>query len=101
MKLFTNGCNWLRGLDTKTVYDGAVRAGKQVSASMEYALEKSRSFNILDFAVFKFGLVSLGLWLGATFSGFFKKFRGVLFLGFIVSYIFLIWRIFFREDGNS
>ena len=35
---------------------------------------KARGFSMFDFAVFKICMLSFGLWLGACFAKFFKKF---------------------------
>lgn len=63
-----------------------------------FALGRAREFSLFDFAVFKLCLLSLGIWLGACFSKFFKKFRGVLFVLFAASWIYLAWQIFFDEE---
>ena len=40
------------------------------------------------------------LWLGTCFSKLFKKFRGVLFMLFAASWLYLLWRIVFDEDED-
>ncbi len=67
---------------------------------MHLLLERSRGFSLLDFAVLKVCLISFGIWLGAQFSKFFKRFRVFVFLGFIASYIYLIWRLFLRSTDD-
>lgn len=62
-----------------------------------YSVEQARGFSLLDFAVFKVCLLSLGIWIGSQFSKFFKRFRVFVFLGFIASYVYLIWRLFLRD----
>ncbi|MGN1007706.1 MAG: hypothetical protein ACI4PV_02075 [Butyricicoccus sp.] len=64
---------------------------------LNYSMEKARGFSILDFAVLKLCVFSFGVWLGAQFSKFFKRFRVFIFLGFVASYIYLIWRLFLRD----
>lgn len=64
----------------------------------QYSVEKARTFSVLDFAFLKVCILSLGIWLGSMFSKFFRRFRVVVFFGFVISYLYLIWRIFFRED---
>ncbi|MDO4270141.1 MAG: hypothetical protein Q4C72_04355 [Eubacteriales bacterium] len=67
----------------------------------DYAMAKAQEFSVFDFAVFKVCLLSLGLWLGACFSKFFKKFRSVLFVAFAASWLYMFWRVFFDgEDGE-
>lgn len=67
---------------------------------IQYLLERARGFSVFDFAMFKLCLLSFGIWLGALFSKFFRRFRVIVFLGFIASYIYLIWRIFLRNDQD-
>lgn len=70
-------------------------ARSQAGRWTDYAVSKAQTFSVLDFAIFKVCLLSLGLWLGTCFSRFFKKFRGVLFVAFAASWLYLFWRIFF------
>ena len=66
----------------------------------EYAVSRAQGFSVLDFAVFKVCLLSLGMWLGACFARAFKKFRGVLFVAFAASWMYLFWRVFFESDDE-
>lgn len=74
----------------------AARADDLLSGSME----KARGFSMLDFAVFKVCLLSLGIWLGAQFSRFFKRFRVFVLLSFVASCIYLIWRLFLCDADD-
>lgn len=67
---------------------------------LNYLMETAHRFSVLDFALFKVCLLSLGIWLGSQFSKFFKRFRVFVFLGFIASYVYLIWRLFLREADD-
>lgn len=67
---------------------------------IDYGMERAKGFSVLDFGVFKLCLFSFGLWLGACFSKFFKKFRGALFVVFAASWLYLFWRIFFDLDED-
>lgn len=89
----------LRGY-TQTARSYAGAATSRADDFIHYLLARARGFSALDFAVCKVCVFSLGLWLGAQFSKFFKRFRVFVFLGFIASYIYLIWRIFLRNDGD-
>lgn len=80
---------------TMKAYSGELAA--RADDLLNYSMEKARSFSILDFAVFKICLLSFGIWLGSQFSKFFKRFRVFVFLGFVASYIYLIWRLFLRD----
>ena len=70
-------------------------ARNQAGRWTDYAVSKAQNFSVFDFAIFKVCLLSLGLGLGTCFSRFFKKFRGVLFVAFAASWLYLFWRIFF------
>lgn len=98
MKYFEKSCGLIQKIDKDELLAQVDYAKKKASVFLEFAMKKAHGFSVLDFAMLKICLISLGLWLGARFSGFFRRFKGVLFLGFILSYVFLIWRIFFLED---
>lgn len=100
MKYCEKCCGLMRRIDKDELLAQAGYAKEKAGVFLEFAMEKARSFNVFDFAMLKICLLSLGLWLGARFSRFFGKFKGILFLGFILSYVFLIWRIFFQEDDT-
>lgn len=63
-------------------------------------MDKAKSFDILDFAIFKVCLFSFGAFLGARFSKFSKKFEFVVILTFLLSWSYLIYRIFFQSDDQ-
>lgn len=65
----------------------------------DYSMEKVHGFSVLDVAIFKVCLMSFGLWLGVQFANFFKKWKPVILVGFILSYAYLIWRMFFAQDS--
>lgn len=66
---------------------------------LEYLMQKVRTFSVLDFAIFKMCLVCFGGWLSATFIKNIKKWKPVLFIAFLASWIYLIWRLFFQQDN--
>jgi len=66
-------------------------------------LNAARNYTIFDFTCLKITLLSLGILAGAYFSDFFIAHVSVLWTIFIVSYIFIIYRTFFkyrRHDGK-
>ena len=73
-------------------------ARSQASRWADYSVTQAQTFSLFDFAVLKVCLLSLGVWLGACFSRFFKKFRGILFVAFTASWLYLFWRVFFDDD---
>lgn len=76
--------------------DARTQAGRWT----DFAITKAHSFSVLDYAVFKVCLLSLGLWLGSCFSRFFKKFRVALFVAFTASWLYMLWRVFFDCDED-
>ena len=65
---------------------------------IKFMLARAKDFSLLDFALFKLCLVSFGLYIGSKFAEFFKKFRIVILISFIISYAYMLWSIFIRED---
>lgn len=63
-----------------------------------YSVARTRKFSLMELTLFKVCLVSLGLWVGATFSKVFKKMRGLLMIAFAASWLYLFWRIFVDEE---
>lgn len=63
-----------------------------------YTVERTRKFSLMELTLFKVCLVSLGLWVGATFSNVFKKLRGFLLVAFAASWVYLFWRVFVDEE---
>ena len=64
----------------------------------ELMLERSKRFDQTDRAFFKAGLLSLGLLLGATLSRFFRRIRGLLAIVVVISWGYMIWRLFFAIE---
>ncbi|MPN23020.1 hypothetical protein SDC9_170405 [bioreactor metagenome] len=63
-----------------------------------FMLHRAAQFSVLDWAIFKTCLVSLGLMIGTWFARLFKKLAPLVALIFIVSWVYLVWRIFFDEE---
>lgn len=68
------------------------------STLMHIILAKVRSFQILDFAIRETGLICLGAWLASVFAKPAKKLKAVFLVSFLLSWAYLIWRIFFQDD---
>lgn len=66
---------------------------------LEGLMAKWRSFSICDVGVFKLCLLSLGMAVGVSFTNTLKKRKSLLWLLFGVSYLYVIWRMFFYEEG--
>ncbi len=63
-----------------------------------FLLGRAAHFSILDWAIFKTCLITLGLMIGTWFARLFKKLAPLVALLFIASWIYLVWRIFLGED---
>lgn len=73
-------------------------ASDSLSNIIKFVLARVRDFSLFDFALMKLCLVSFGLYVGSKFSEFFKKFRVFLFISFIISSFYMLWRVFIRRD---
>lgn len=76
----------------------AEKAKNWISWAVGRSMEEVRNFSVLDFGIFKLCLLSLGLWLGTLWNKLLKHCRPLLFLGFAISWLYLIWRIFFKDE---
>lgn len=65
-----------------------------------FLMKRAETFEVEDFAALKICLVSFGLLLGSTFSKFFKRLSPLIKVVFVLSYVFLIWRIFFQPQED-
>ncbi len=63
-----------------------------------FLLSRAAHFSVLDWAIFKTCLVTLGLMIGTWFARLFKKLAPLVALVFIASWVYLVWRIFLGED---
>ena len=73
-------------------------ASDYIVSLIKFVVARAKDFSVLDFALLKLCLVSFGLYIGSKFAEFFKKFRIVILISFIISYAYMLWRIFIRED---
>lgn len=64
---------------------------------IEFALGKASKFGILDYGIFKLCLFTLGVIFGAYFSSFFLEYISIVWILFIVSYIYLMYKIFIKK----
>jgi uncharacterized membrane protein len=63
---------------------------------MDKAFHAGRKYTALDFAIFKLCLISLGILAGAYFAHFFLNLTTLLWIIFILSYIFVMYRTFVK-----
>ncbi len=71
---------------------------KKWRALTAFLLSRAAHFSVLDWAIFKTCLVTLGLMIGTWFARLFKKLAPLVALLFIASWIYLVWRIFLGEE---
>lgn len=64
-------------------------------------MKRYREFTVMDVAAFKMCLLSLGVLAGTYLSRFFKKLAPVMWLLFLVSYIFVIYRLFVKPISSK
>jgi small multidrug resistance family-3 protein len=57
----------------------------------------ARKFSVVDYACFKITLLSLGILIGAYFSEFFLSQTIFLWFVFIVSYLWIMYRTFYKH----
>jgi hypothetical protein len=55
-------------------------------------LDSARKYTIMDYGFLKITLISFGILLGTYFSKFFSSYTILLWIIFIVSYIYIIYR---------
>ena len=64
---------------------------------IERAMAASRKYTVLDMACFKFALVALGVLFGAYFSRFFLNYINIVWVIFLVTYIWIMYRTFAKH----
>lgn len=69
--------------------------------TVNWMMSKAKSFSILDWAIFKTLLLSIGAMLGAYCSKFFKKLAPLMWLIIAIGYAYMIYRIFFGKGKKS
>ncbi len=67
-------------------------------ALIAFLMGRAAHFSVLDWAIFKTCLITLGLMIGTWFARLFKKLAPLVALIFILSWIYLVWRIFMGEE---
>ena len=65
---------------------------------IDFIMERLKTFTVGDYAVFKVCIFSLGALVGAVYSKTIKKCAPVIAVISILSYGYLIYKMFFKED---
>ncbi|OPX88620.1 MAG: hypothetical protein A4E53_01875 [Pelotomaculum sp. PtaB.Bin104] len=61
------------------------------------ALKATSKYSVMDFACLKITLVFLGILLGTYFSNYFLNYTDFLWVVFIVSYFWIMYRTFIKH----
>lgn len=70
---------------------------KKICSRCDFIMEKTSQFTLFDFAMLKTALLSAGALIGTYFSRFLKKYQAFLWLLTVLSYIYLVYRIFLKD----
>jgi hypothetical protein len=68
-----------------------------MSKFIQRLLKAARKYTVMDYSFFKITLVSFGILLGAYFPQFFLNYSSLLWVVFIVSYIWNMYRTFVKH----
>lgn len=68
-----------------------------MSKFIQRALRAANKFTLMDYACLKITLLFLGILLGAYFSKFFLSHTVFLWVVFIVSYLWIMYRTFIKH----
>lgn len=68
-----------------------------MSAFIQRLLKVARKYTVMDYVFFKTTLVSFGILLGAYFSQFFLSHTSFIWIVFIVSYLWIMYRTFIKH----
>ncbi len=63
---------------------------------IDRVMRSARKYTVWDFACLKMTLFSLGILLGAYFADFFLAYTSIIWPIFIVSYIWIMYKTFFK-----
>jgi len=68
-----------------------------MSKFIQRLLKVARKYTVMDYVFFKITLVSFGILLGTYFAQFFLSFTSFLWVVFIVSYLWIMYRTFIKH----
>lgn len=60
------------------------------------ALNAARKYTLMDFGCLKIAVLSCGILLGAYFASFFMNIVGIVWVVFILSFLWIIYRTFVK-----
>lgn len=68
-----------------------------MKAFIDRLMNAARKFTVSDFASLKITLISIGIILGVYFAEFFRSYLMLLWIVFLVSYVWIIYRTFVKH----
>jgi hypothetical protein len=68
-----------------------------MSAFINRLLKAARNYTVMDYTFFKITLVSFGILLGAYFLQFFLNYTSMIWIIFIISYLWVMYRTFIKH----
>ena len=68
-------------------------ASLMVFNAINYMIKRTSDFSLLDWAIFKAGLISLGVLIGSLFSKFLRKLAPLVFFVFLATAVYTLWRL--------
>lgn len=63
---------------------------------IQKALKSTQRYTIMDFALLKIALVSVGILLGAYFADFFLNYTTLIWGIYILSFLWILYKTFFK-----
>lgn len=78
----------------------AGNAAGQADRLMGYTVQRAKGFSLFDFAILKVCLICFGAWMATLFSKAAQKCKPLLLVGFLASWMYLIWRIFVCQTDD-
>ncbi|MHB8126355.1 MAG: hypothetical protein ACYDEJ_12085 [Desulfitobacteriaceae bacterium] len=73
-----------------------LEGGQTMSTFVQRALKAAREYTVMDYACLKITLLSFGILLGAYFAKFFLSYTSFLWVVFIVSFLWIMYRTFIK-----
>lgn len=68
-----------------------------MSKFIQRLLKVARNYTVMDYVFFKITLVSFGILLGTYFAQYFLSYTSFLWVVFIISYLWMMYRTFIKH----
>jgi small multidrug resistance family-3 protein len=68
---------------------------------IDKALNAAKSYSVWDYGWLKVTLISFGILVGAYFAQFFIQFIAIVWAVFILTYIWIVYKTFFKYWGKK